>query len=305
MATYIALIGSGLGDVIIALPIIHWLLENAAAGEKLYLVARSLRQLGLDPLIPGLAGTVTEPDLNKVLKPGDTLINLRDHELQTRWDWDSKEFQDKYPDADIYSILSKICADCGLYPDFNKVYKMPSASDKRGTKKILLVPGTTDICKHLEENTWFELLELLQNERLEVAILGEPERSEIVTKLLDRGAEHISTPSPQEAVNVIASSRMLISVDTGLMHIALNQGIRTIAIMLKRSIYFRPNENCKALFAEESVPVTETNSTGFSTVYDRFTWWDGQSRPGATPIKSIKAQQIFDAAMQEIAKPVS
>ncbi|MBX9724632.1 MAG: hypothetical protein K2X81_24720, partial [Candidatus Obscuribacterales bacterium] len=97
MATYLALIGSGLGDVIVALPIIHWLLEKAPEGHQIYLVARSLRQLGLDSLIPGLAGTVTEPDLNKLLKPGDTLINLRDHELQTKWDWDSKEFQEKYP----------------------------------------------------------------------------------------------------------------------------------------------------------------------------------------------------------------
>ncbi|MBX9721889.1 MAG: hypothetical protein K2X81_10880 [Candidatus Obscuribacterales bacterium] len=201
--------------------------------------------------------------------------------------------------------MSKICADCGLYPDFNRTFKMPSELDTRGQNKILLVPGTTDICKHLEESIWFELLNLLRNERLEVAVLGEPERSDIVTKLLSAGAEHISTPTVKEAVNVITGSRMLISVDTGLMHIALNQDVRTIAIMLKRSIYYRPVANCIALFAQESVPVTQSTGAGFPTVYDRFTWWDGQSRPGATPIKSIKAKQIFDTVLQELANPVS
>jgi hypothetical protein len=85
MAVYVAPISSGLGDLIVSLPVVQALIDS---GEETYLVCRSARQQGFSERIRGLAGELNEEEIDLIkFKEGDRYVNLRDHPLQKNYIW--------------------------------------------------------------------------------------------------------------------------------------------------------------------------------------------------------------------------
>lgn len=294
MSVYFAAIGSGFGDIVVCLPALQYLIKTESA--PVFLVARSLRQLGFEQVIPGLAGTVRETELPALLDDGDKLINLREHELQKNWDWLSPEFRREFPAAtNIWEIMNIICQDFGILVDFDEFPKLPHKNVSRCKNKILLAPGTTSVSKHLAPLIWISLVQMLKEQALEFAVVGEPEHSSIVRELIAAGVEHISTPTVETAVDVISSARLLVSVDTGLAHLAILQGTRAVRIIAKSSLYFRKSPNCLDLFPSEEVhrPPLEQELV-CRTKYD-FAWWDGQEQDRGEEISSVSEEQILQA----------
>src|SRR5262245_12993314 len=114
---FFAPIGNGLGDVIVALPVVRELIER---GQPTYMIANSQRQLGLEACIPGLAGIVPRPELQAVWeRDGDTVYDFRSHPLQTDYVWGSAAFEEKFPGIHIVDILKMVCADFGINADFS------------------------------------------------------------------------------------------------------------------------------------------------------------------------------------------
>ena len=66
MAYYFAPIAEGLGDLLLMLPALTALIKT---GVPTYLVIRSPKQEGVAELIPGLAGSIKEPDFLKSRSP--------------------------------------------------------------------------------------------------------------------------------------------------------------------------------------------------------------------------------------------
>lgn len=269
---YLAPIGSGVGDVVVALPAFAWL---ASQGAFPFLVARGPRQLGFEYAIPNLAGVVREPDLPS----GVHHINLRDHDIQRNYDWYGDKFERDYPGFRINEIMSLVCRDKGIHADFATFPRLHAVYNPAVEGKVLLVPGTTSDFKALPTSTWREVIRTLARSGVEFIVLGEPERSPVVAELLADGVPHLPTPLIQLAIDAISSARACISVDTGLMHIAVQQGVPTVAIFNNTHTYFRPATNCHALFAPSCAPECALQSAmkfPFPAEYTEWVWWEGE-----------------------------
>jgi ADP-heptose:LPS heptosyltransferase len=297
---YLAPIGSGVGDVIVALPAFAWL---AAQGSKPYLVARGPRQLGFEHAIPELAGVVREPDL----PDGVRYINLRDHAIQRNYDWYGEAFDRDYPGFRINEIMALVCRDKKLFPDFNTFPRLTYAFNPAAAEKVVLVPGTTSDFKAMPTSTWLSVVSRLSAAGLSCIVLGEPDRSPVVADLLAAGVPHHPTPLIQLAIDTISSARACISVDTGLMHVAVQQGIPTVAIFNSTHTYYRPAPNCHALFAPACAPECALQSAQqfpFPAEYKEWVWWEGEydyCRAGERHCMSqISADAIVDVLLRTI-----
>lgn len=275
---YLAPIGSGVGDVIVALPAFTWL---AAQGASVYLVARGPRQLGFDAAIPNLSGVVREPDLPSILASDPTAryINLRDHDIQRNYDWYGEAFDRDYPGYGITDIMSLVARDHGVFADFNTFPRMNFSPCPDAREAVLLVPGTTSDFKALPTSTWLSLISALRAQSIPLLVLGEPDRSPVVADLISSGVPHLPTPSMQLAIDAISSSRACISVDTGLMHIAVQQGVPTVAIFNNVHAYYRPALNCIPIFGPPCATECKMQNPGkfpYPVDYKEWIWWEGE-----------------------------
>lgn len=238
---YIAPPAFGLGDLVVVLPIVQNLI---AAGAEVYLVLRSDEHLSLATRIPGLAGTVLEWQFDAARDVADhgIYIDMRDHELQRRYWWGSPEFASAYPGWTINDILSAICTDKGLgdaYLQLNKLRPLHFTVKSHVSEQVIFVPGSAVAAKQWSVHRWLEIRSLLASEGIRSAVVGEPARSQVVAELVASGCTWIETPDIAVALDVLSSCRAVVSVDTGLMHLAVHQGMPTVSLYRAQPVYVR------------------------------------------------------------------
>jgi hypothetical protein len=61
------------------------------------------------------------------------------------------------------------------------------------------------------------------------------------------GITELRVPTLGDAVDALTSCRAVVGVDTGLTHVAVQQGTPTVHICRHGSVYFRPWDHCRAL----------------------------------------------------------
>lgn len=248
--TYISVIGGGLGDIVVALPVIQALIAQG----KTALVMRTQRQLGFEKLIPGLAGVIKESELSQQLKSDDRYINLRTHRLQTDYFWGGPEFERDYPGFRINDILSEMCRDIGVEADFSRLTPFKHKVRPELTDSVIFIPGTTVDSKTWSTKNWLALKTWLDNRKCPVFMLGQPDYSMAVKELMESGVALIPTPEVEDAVDILSSARSVVSIDTGLMHVAIQQGTPTVSLF-QDPIFYRPALNNHALFSKHCEPV--------------------------------------------------
>ncbi len=232
-------IGSGFGDVLISLPVMQALIER---GENVFLVSRSFRQVGISERIIGLKGEVAESELE--LLEGDRYLNLRDHPLQTDHIWGSPQFEEFFGPTDMEKIISKIAVDFGVETDFVRL--RPLRFDRRADLQdaVAFVPGTDGYYKHWLHENWLALQDELNCAGLRVIVAGKADESPAVARLLEAGCECLETPTAGQAIDLISSCVAVVSVDTGLMHTAVQQGVPTYCFVHPRNHHKRSASNC-------------------------------------------------------------
>lgn len=231
----------------VSLPAVQGLIS---VGQPTCLVARSSLQEELASRIPGLAGCVSEREFsNMPLSEGDVYYNLRKHPLQENYWWGSLEFERDYPRHRINDILATITRDMGIMADFTKLSPLPHQHRQEARDRIVLIPGADGSYKFWPAQHWYRLYEdLVKTVGTYPLILGEPENP-AVRELAESGLAWIPTPSITDALDLISSARAVIALDTGLMHIAVHQGVPTIGLFRNRAIYTRPYPHTFALEA--------------------------------------------------------
>lgn len=277
MAIYFLAIGSGLGDIIVSLPILQHLVET---GEPTYLVARSPRQENLAQLIPGLAGTLTEPEFTGMSLPtSDRYYNFRSHPIQTDYIWGSLEFEHAYPGIRINDMLQIICRDYGINASFDDLLPLTYSASSKASEKIILIPGTVTNTKLWPLNHWLALVSDFKKRGLKVLMLGEPALNPIVQELINNGVPWLETETIMDAIAAISSAAAIISVDTGLMHLAVHQGKPTIALFNSDAMYFRPYSNCYPIYATPChIKCLQAfqNNPAPKEIYETWAWYDSK-----------------------------
>ncbi len=247
MTVFLAPVANGLGDLIVSLPALQALIET---GQPTFLVIRSPYQEGLEARITGLAGVLREIEFDEAsLKSSDRYFNLRNHPLQTDHIWASPEFERKYPGYKINHVLKGICTDFGIQANFDDLSPLPFKFRHESEDLVLFIPGSTGIVKCWPTQRWLRLAAEINSRGQKLALLGQPERSEIVRDCLNAGLEHISTPTIIDALDIISSAKGVIAVDTGLMHLAVHQQIPTVSLFRYNVMFQRDYPHARSLTA--------------------------------------------------------
>lgn len=245
MTVYVAPVSSGLGDLIVSLPVVQQLIAD---GEETVLVCRSIRQDGVGARIEGLASEIREEDFSiEMVGPNDRLINLREHPLQKDHIWGSREFEAQFGPIKIMQIVEMLSHGLGVEADFKQLKPLVFNRVPQLKERIALIAGTDGFCKHWPTEHWLALQEILSKQGVETFLIGLPDQSPPVKELIDLGLTWFPTATIGDAIDAVSSCLAVVSVDTGLMHIAVHQGTPTVAFFNRAGLYRRSEPNCAAL----------------------------------------------------------
>jgi hypothetical protein len=232
---FIAPVSFGLGDLVVSLPVLQAaLVQSIGTGIETWLLTRSPGQGALAERIPGLGGTVAEDRLT--MRQLDELIDLRDHPLQRDYWWGSPEFEAAYGPMSINEIIAQIAADFGITCDLSAPVPL-HARERRGLHDLVLFVSDADgTAKQWPTERWVALADELGCAGFDVAVVtrGQPDHA-----LVTEGLTGIVAPTPGDAVDVLSACRAVIGIDTGLTHIAVQQGTPTVTICRNPAVYYR------------------------------------------------------------------
>ncbi len=321
---YFAAIANGLGDLIVCLPALQWLIATAV---PVVLVLRSPEQAGLSGRIEGLAGTIEEVDLDEdALGADEIYINMRAHPLQADYIWGSAEFESKYPGYKIIDVLKGISQDWRIGADYERLVPLPHKPVAACREKVVLIPGSAGRVKYWPASHWLGLAKELARDGLDCLVLGQPEKCDLVADLTGLAAAgqaggveaatageapawlpHFATPTLADAMDAISSARLVVAVDTGLMHMALHQGIATVALFRSNTMFLRPGPHCRNLVAPQcdpaclkqefsAVPNKMLNYNKGNQSYTYWKTWDcALSNPAERCMSRISVGEVYEA----------
>lgn len=234
--TLLAPISFGLGDLVVSLPAVQALIRESS---PVWLVARSPSQRLLAGRVAALAGVVDEATFT--CDATDRLIDLRDHPLQRDYWWGSPEFEAAFGRLSINDILERICTDFGIRADFGAPMPLEARPRRDLSRTVLLVHESDGADKHWPVRQWTRLAGLLHQDGHDVAHVTRADATSWP------GVPALVLPTPGEAIDALSGCRAVVGIDTGLTHIAAQQGTPTVTICRRASVYVRPWPHCSAL----------------------------------------------------------
>ncbi|HEY4398679.1 MAG TPA: glycosyltransferase family 9 protein [Acidimicrobiia bacterium] len=292
--TYIAPISFGLGDLIVSLPAIQASITESQNGET-WLVARSAGQAALAGRIAGLAGCVHE-DAFDPARAGGRFFDLRDHPLQRDYWWGSPEFDRAIGPLTINEILERICSDFGIAADFSRPAPLDAPRARDEVRDSVLLVTESDGTKRWAPERWAELAREIRDGGDDVRMVT---REEPVAEMSGLGIDAVRAPTPGDTVDLLTSCRAVVGIDTGLTHIAVQQGTPTVGIYRDRAVYFRPWPHTRAVVGDrcdESCRSIERTYAYNAQVRSPASSWQPRSCPvGARCLQNIRPADVMDA----------
>jgi hypothetical protein len=244
---YVAPVSFGLGDLVVSLPAIQALIARGRHdGVETWLVPRSDAQASLADRIAGLSGWVDEESFDRQDHDG-LFFDLRDHPLQSDWWWGSAEFADAFGALTINDILGRICADFGIPADFTRPIPLVAFPRPDLSASVLLVTETDGASKQWSAERWRSLADGVRARGLDVRLVT---RDEPAAEMRALGVPAARAPSPGDALDAVGAARAVIGIDTGLTHLAAQQGSPTVAICRAPAVFFRPWPHARAVLGD-------------------------------------------------------
>ena len=292
--TYIAPISFGLGDLMVSLPAIQALIAENPPGET-WLVARAPGQAVLADRIAGLGGCVHEDDFDPGRADG-RFLDLRDHSLQRDYWWGSPEFDGAVGPLTINEILARISADFGIPADFSQSVPLVAQQERPEVRDAVLFVTESDGTKRWAPGRWAELARQIRDGGIDVGMVV---RDEPVAEVSGIGIDAVRAPTPGDAVDLLTSCRAVVGIDTGLTHIAAQQGTPTVGIYRDRAVYFRPWPHCRAVVGDRCDESCQSIERGYAynaRVSSPGSAWQPRRCPiGARCLEKVRPADVMDA----------
>jgi hypothetical protein len=297
-SVYVAPVSFGLGDLVVSLPAIQGLIaQNRRTGAETWLVARSPAQRRLSTRIDGLAGVVDE-DTFHPSGIETRLVDLRDHPLQRDYWWGSPEFESAYGWMSINDILDRICHDLGVDADFSGPVPLTAYRRSELRDTVLLIADSDGPAKCWPVDRWALLASGVRQTGAGVAALTRSAGSDIASA----GVGEVRAPTPGDAVDLLSSCLAVVGVDTGLTHIAVQQGTPTITLCRSRPVFFRPWPHCRAVIGEPCdtacVAAERERAHNQTVSLPGLRWRPWACRAGGRCMASIRSDDVVDALHQ-------
>jgi ADP-heptose:LPS heptosyltransferase len=244
---YIAPVSFGLGDLVVSLPVVQALIAEArCSGDQTWLVSRSPTQTALAERIAGLAGCVSEDAFDRTAH-GGRFVDLRDHPLQRDYWWGSKEFEEAVGPLSINDILARIGRDFAIDADFTRPVPLTAHHREHLRSWVLLILDTDGPTKRWPAERWADLAASIRRTGLDV---GAVTLDDVAVDLGTGRIAAVPASTPGEAVDVLSSASAVVGVDTGLTHIAAQQGVPTVMICRANPVFFRPWPHTRAVIGD-------------------------------------------------------
>jgi hypothetical protein len=293
---YVAPISFGLGDLVVSLPAVQALIaQGRRDGTETWLVARSDSQAALAGRIAGLKGWVDEASFDRENHDG-RLIDLRDHPLQRDWWWGSKEFENAFGTLAINDILDRICADFGIAADFTQPLPLTACPRPEYRESVILVTESDGPSKQWSVDGWKSVSDALRARSLDVRLVT---RDEATLEMRALGIADAPAPSPGDALDVLGAAAAVIGIDSGLTHLAVQQGTPTVTIYRTPAVFFRPWRHARAVVADpcDNVCVAAETQRAYNAVVDlRGLQWQPPTCPvGGRCLGSIHPRDVLRA----------
>lgn len=283
---FVAPVSFGLGDLVVSLPVVQALV---ARGEPTWLVARSASQRRLAERIDGLAGCVDE-DAFDPRRCGGSVVDLRDHPLQRDHWWGSREFEAAFGPLTINEILARIGADLGVDADFS--HPVPLRANRRRDLRdvVVLVTETDGPAKLWPPGKWASLAALLDRDVRQVTRAGASPEMQAT------GIPEVCAPTPGDAVDVLSACRAVVGIDTGLTHVAVQQGTPTVTVCRHDSVYFRPWPHTRVLrgdvCTDECVAAEQARAYNERVSLRDFEWTPWSCPSGGRCLDATRPEQV-------------
>jgi len=293
---YIAPVSFGLGDLIVCLPVVQTAIDHSTAERsETWLVARSPSQSALALRIVGLAGHV-ESDVWDGPGAGDRFVDLRDHPLQRDYWWGSPEFEAAFGALSISDIVARIASDAGLEVDLSAPVPLASRPRPDVEHAVLLVIATDGPAKQWPAERWRGLASILQAQGEDVRVVT---RDETPAELGVPGIDAVCAPTLGEAVDVLSGAKAVVGVDTGLTHVAVQQGTPTVMLCRARCVYFRPWSHTRVVRGadcdEQCAAVEREYAYNSRVDLDDFEWQPRVCPVASQCLAAIQPQHVVDA----------
>lgn len=185
--------------------------------------------------------------------------------------------------------LSKPPQSMEIYPDADNVAKADAllASAGVSSEYAVLTPATTRPYKHWSDEAFAQTIVLLERELgLTSVLLGSPKDREMANRIMamsgESGAVSLAGETTlRDAAEIIRRARLLVGVDTGLMHFGIAMGTPTIAVFGPTTAQrLRDEPNTRVL--QRAGPRRTDNTI------NRKQWWDDRSIDQNTPEDVIR-----------------
>jgi glycosyl transferase family 9 (putative heptosyltransferase) len=296
--TYIAPISFGLGDLIVSLPAIQALVTKNQPNET-WLVARAAPQAALADRIAELGGCVHEDAFDPARANG-RFVDLRDHPLQRDYWWGSPEFDQAVGPLAINEIVARICADFGIPADFSQPAPLLARRSRPEVRDAVLLVTESDATKRWAPERWVDLAREIRHGGNDVRMVT---RDEPVAEMSGTGIDVVRARTPGDAVDVLTSCRAVVGIDTGLTHIAAQQGTPTVGIYRNRALYFRSWPHTRAVLGDrcdESCQSVEQSYAYNAQVSSPGSAWQPRTCPvGARCLENVRPEDVM-GALQEV-----
>ena len=297
---YIAPISFGLGDLVVSLPAIQALIARGPDdGDEIWLVTRSVAQAQLAARIDGLAGWVDEDAFDRngdCNGHGARVVDLRDHPLQRDWWWGSPEFEDAFGTLSINDILHRICADFGIDADFTRPIPLAARPRPEFSSSAVLVTDSDGPSKHWPADRWRSLANGLRSRGLEPRLITR-DKAALEKRALEIPEARAS--SPGDALDVLGAAAAVVGIDTGLTHLAVQQGTPTVTICRAPAVFFRPWPHARAAIGgrcDETCIALEGDRAYNARVDLRGLRWQPRTCPaGARCLESVQHHDVLRA----------
>ncbi|MFI5040342.1 MAG: glycosyltransferase family 9 protein [Acidimicrobiales bacterium] len=295
---HVAPVSFGLGDLVVSLPAIQAVIAEARRdGDETWLVARSPAQARLSTRIGGLSGAVDEDTSDHAARAA-RFVDLRDHPLQRDHWWGSPEFRSRFGAMAINDILSRICSDLGIAAEFSSPAPLVARSRAGLRETVLFVAASDGPTKHWPIDGWAALAGAVRDAGLDVALLSRFGAADMASV----GIGDVVAATLGDAVDALSSCRAVVGVDTGLTHVAVQQGTPTVTICRPHPFFFRPWPHCRAVTGDpcdDACIAADSEHAHNATVsLPGRQWSPWPCRAGGRCMGSIAAVDVFDALAQ-------
>jgi ADP-heptose:LPS heptosyltransferase len=145
-------------------------------------------------------------------------------------------------------------------------------------------------------DSWRSLSDSVRARGLDVRLVT---RNEVAPEMRVLEAGEARAPSPSDALDALGAAAAVVGIDTGLTHLAVQQGTPTVTICRTPAVFFRPWPHTRAVVANpcDDACIANENARAYNSVLDlrELHWQPRTCVVGGACLNAVEAEDVVRA----------